>query len=194
MRTIERNVYKFHELPEPIRDKIVSTWRNDDFFHAGDDIRASIDEIALFCGVTFLNWTYDDNTYNYKLSYTCGDSDRSAYRVITDILYNIRHTKYGMKRYYTADYKKSRKSKITVDKDGCSFTGVCYDCYFWDAINELHKPENFFVWSFADFMTFLFDKFFQSAVNEYEYWLSAESIVEEIEANDYEFYGNGELI
>ena len=188
MRTETINIYKFNELPEKTQDKIIESWRENDQPYFADEIEETLKAFEKVLNVKVTDWSYNADDYNFRLSEN-PDGNRPAHRMVDNILSNLPGCIY--RKGYAKD-SKTRTSRIFRETpDDCPWTGVCYDCSFSDAVKELNKPENYFTWDMQTFCEKVFDYLFLSGKAEYQHWLSAECIKEDIEANDYEFTSDG---
>ncbi len=188
MKQVSVNLYRLEELPEKTRSRVINTWRDGDSPYFADEFTETLHtmEKALNCRV--VDWQYDSYSYNYRLTGNDADFTRPAYRIVTDIMGDLLKSS-GRKVYYRNNGKR-RVSRI-IASCYCPFTGVYYDCAFTDAVKELHRPGNFYTWTYQDFCRLVFNNLFDMGVKSYADWLSEDSVREDIEANDYWFTANG---
>lgn len=103
MRTITKNIYQFHELPEDIQNDVIESFRDDMGYHgfAWDDAwRDSLSAIEKELGITIVDWQVSPYNNNYRIA---RDNVKSAMR--------------GRKlKEFNPDYMP---------------TGYCGDCEFW---------------------------------------------------------------
>jgi hypothetical protein len=188
MRIIETAAYTFNELSPEIQVRVVESWRVGDFpYH--DEIKATLNALQNLFGVTVYNWEYGLEYHTFRIGETSNDKI-PAWKVVRDIQLprKVYRRGYGV----GSKYRVSKITRKTIDD--CPFTGVCYDFAYADAVRELHKPSNFFTWTKADFVRYVFDRLFSMAVADYKYFYSEESIREDIRCNDFEFTAEGKLI
>jgi len=197
MKTIEVNLYKFSELPEETKEKVLNNWRNDNYF---DDfyITDANNTFKSFAKLFNINWRNIDYCEPYRNEYSIKLDDNviqlSGQRLSTYIWNNYKNDLFKGKYLYKKPLSgntKSKHSKIQLEHS-CVLTGVCYDDDILAPIYEfLDKPKDN-----INFETLINDCIYSlchSVSSEIEYQNTDEAITETIEANDYDFTEDGNL-
>ena len=186
MRTIEISIYKFSELSDESKRKALDKFEPFVGFIYDD----AHETVKAFCEVFGVkegrhNWLdfntdyIDDNIL-----------ELTGQRLRTYLINNFYSEIYKPKTYYKGVNKK-RKSKIFVNND-CVLTGVCYDHDMLEGIyNFIQKPCEHT--DFKDLIGNAFHDLRKSVEDEASYRYSDEAKIEDIEANDYEFYEDGNI-
>ena len=189
MKTVNLNLYSFDELNESAQEKVIATWRdNEEYFW----ISENSESLEAFCKLFAIE--IKDYDYGYR-NYV-----NSSFNLSLDILEfkntlahkylwnNYKHDIFKPKYYYKNG--KARHSKIQLTND-CVLTGYYIDDQILAPIYDfLEKPDNS---SIEDLLNDCLNNWIGACKKDYEYWLSAESIREEIACNDYIFLANGQL-
>lgn len=199
MRTIEKTVYKFEELPEEAKQKVLEDWIN--FVNEADFLRDDSKSFEKFCEVFNVQWkNYGVDTrtiYQQSFDYDHEILNFSGIRLIKYVWNNYKDSLYSGKYYSKWQGLKliSRKSMILLD-NCCPLTGYCMD-------NEILKPVygvldgkqvNNSNYTYQDMIADCvkaFEKYF--SIN-YNFYCGAEYCAEDSELNNYEYYENGEMI
>ena len=191
MQTITKqiNLYSFNELSDEIKQNVINNWRVNDEYYYGNE---NEDSLNAFCEL--FNIKVKDYDYGYRKYINV------SFNLDNDVL-NLRGLKlykHLINNYYRDLFKpkyyykniKRRFSKIQV-QNVCIMTGYCMDNSILEPIYDfLKKPYN------TDFESLLNDclnNWLIACENDYEYWNSAECIINEIESNDYQFLDNGNI-
>lgn len=190
MKNISITLYSFNELSDNAKENIISTWRyNDEYFWS----KENDESLKEFCNLFNINVTgYDYGYHNYiNAKFNLDDNilELSSQRLATYIWNNYKNALYKGKYY--SKYSKSRNSKIQLSPNDCSLTGYYIDQALIDPIIEfMSKPDGR---SFERLLNDCLDNWLLMCKRDYDYWLSSESIIEDIEFNDYLFLANGNL-
>lgn len=219
MRTIEIKAYLFNELSEEAKEKAVNQSKKNVFTdHIYDDAYQTVKKACKVFGISegLKSWLdfslsgIDENVLNLK-----------GLRLRKWILNNFGDVLYKQK-FYTSigDNKIIKHPCITVHKfdinkgarvsssnfyysriqktNSCVLTGVSYDDDFlnpiYDFIEWKSKPDYNKYEDFENLINSCFQSLSSSIENEVEYRHSYESILEDLQENEYEFTENGERI
>ena len=205
MRTITKNLYSFSELSEQAKQTAIENFRNNDSeflseflyqeahesvkafhnifstkedLHSWLDVRTGhIDDVILELSGQRLA-TYIWNNYGHKLF------KGKYYSLWSKTDRNYKHHKNGY------PVLKKRRSKVMFEHS-CVLTGVCWDNDLLKPIYDfLDKPTDV---SFESLLTDCFDSLRNSLESAAEAQTEDDYIIEEIEANEYEFDEKGNL-
>ena len=198
MRTIERQIFRYDELSEQakevatesMREKISSVRMESDSY----DYRNTLDKIEHIFGVKVYDW--DVNEYNsyfrFEFTHIDEETENEPRLLLRYLNTNVLPCIDNKKRYYSKTAKASRKSRILYNK---SYEYCLTGCWCDDAVDNALNNINQSVkkhFNARDFVESILEGFFEQWRNDYEYSNSDECITEDIEANNYEFYENGE--
>ena len=206
MRTITKNIYTFNELSEEAKEKTIFDYREGttEIFWA-DEILESLKGLFENCSSVELkdyslgeyNSSIDVRFYNEETEEISGK--RAFAWIENNLLCNIRY-KQGIshikERVWTSDCVKSvdRKDGYFLNNAGkikeCPFTGYYADDDFLDSLLKDIREG-------ADLKTAfegLASEYQKIINNEIDYQNSEEYIIEHMEANNYKFDENGEMI
>lgn len=207
MRTIEIKLYKFSELSERAKQKAINNHLNNiDGSHIYDEIKQSVDKLCDLFNLKTGN-QYDDlrhshidddilnlsgvrlykylvnNYWNelFKPKYLkCIDREIKAKQFICKVNTNHKGNKYTML------YSKYLKSS------SCVLTGMCFD-------DDILKPVYDFInlpdknTTFEDLINSI-ENAISKVFRDTEEWISSsEYLIEEIEANEYDFTEDGNI-
>jgi hypothetical protein len=207
MKTIEINLYSFDELGEKAKEKAINNFRNThDNYHIFSEIIDTCKKVAALFGLKFgreyatlLTGHIDDDILNLS-------GERLYKYIVNNYWYDLFTPKYkkhinrelkGKQFIFKSgkDYKGEKYtfiySRNFFDND-CVLTGVCWDYDIlkpvYDFLKKPEKDTNF--QNLIDEIGWAIQKTF----NDCEDWLnSREFIIDEIEANGYEFTEDGEI-
>ena len=193
MKTITKiiNLYSFSELPENIKQKILSNYRTDDYYPSQDDNNSTLKAFQYIFPVTIKNYDYGYRNYiNFSFNLDIEIENLSGLRLRTYIINN--YDWYLFKPKYLSHIKgKPVYSKINFS-DSCTLTG-----YYLD--NEILQPIYYFLLSpdsticFHDIMHSCLHAWIAACDNDYQNWNSDEYITEEINDNEYLFTIDGTI-
>jgi len=188
MKIITRKykVFNFNELKDEAKDRVIEDLRYINVDHSWFDMDEGYNEVAKKYGLKII------------MGEVCFDLDRDNYCYFET--YNHGGKKDYEKGIYIADYKKFvKKAGLKLNKRfedsfviehkhyaGGVGKNFIADNYGYDLKeNELEKLENC--------LESFIDKILKGLKDDYNYLTSRESIIETIEANDYEFLESGKL-
>jgi len=179
MRQETVNIYTFDELSDEAKERARDWYREGEDFgwilkEASDSVKefnkiapVIISDADYYRQYVKVKWDYD--------SYYDGEEDLEGREAWVWL----------KKRGWFAIAKENSDG-------GCTLTGVCYDCPLFDPITEVAKtPQK--VPSLMDLFRECAERWMDMVVEDIEHQSSDESIDENIWANGYEFYGDGEF-
>ena len=167
MRVIEKTVFKFEELEESIQEKVIRDWRiNDEYFwyHENADTLKAIENLF---GIK-VDYSYGDRDSFIKFSGLCIDEDISPVEFFLDI-------------HSLDDWKDINEN--------WKLTGYYMDSCFSPVIELLETG----IGEIEDTIQDVLYEWLGYCQKDFEFWLSEESILEEIQIGEYEFYEDGNL-
>lgn len=169
--TITRNIYKFDELSKETRLKIVESWRHNAEFIWASDWLASL---AGFCErfpIEAKDWQISTYYPSHVTGEYSGDHDSNV----------------------TGERLLDRVKSCGAMLDGnCPFTGYCGDENLLDPLRAyLKAPDDS---TLESLLQACLDSWLAGYIADLEHWESFEGIRDDINANDYEFYGNGDMV
>ena len=198
MRTIERQIFRYDELSaqaqqvaiESMRERISSMIMESDSY----DYRNTLDKIEQIFGVNIYDWSVNEYNFYFRFEFTHIDEEtenepRLLFRYLNKYILPCIDNKI---RYYSKTARVSRRSRILSSKRYFyCLTGCWCDEAVDNALNNINQSvkKHF---NARDFVESILEGFFEQWRNDYEYSNSDECITEDIEANNYEFYENGE--
>ena len=193
MKSINLKLYSFNELPENVQNRIVENWRNDDQYFWQDE---NYNSLKAFCNIFQIRIKDYDYGYRNYINAAIDIDDEiltlSGLRLAKYIWNNYKKHLFKGKYYsiHANGKYKTRHSRIMIESD-CILTGYCIDHALIDPLLEfLNKPDNR---DFERLLNDCLDNFIIMCSRDYNYWLSRECIVEDIDCNDYTFLINGEI-
>ena len=198
MKTIERKIYHYDELSEQAQHVAIESMReriSDIRIESdSDDYRNTLEMIERIFRVNIYDWNVDEYNSYFRFDFVGIDEDmENEPRLLLRYLNtNVLPCIDNQKRYYSKTAKASRKSRILYNKsyEYC-LTGCWCDNAIDNALNNIKQSvKNKF--NAREFVNSILEGFFKQWRNDYEYSNSDECIEEDIEANNYEFYENGE--
>ena len=198
MRTIERKIYRYDELSEQAKEVAIESMRDrisDIRIESdSDDYRNTLEMIERIFRVNIYDWRVDEYNSYFRFNFVGVDDDiENEPRLLLRYLNtNVLPCIDNQKRYYSKTARVSRRSRILSNKsyDYC-LTGCWCDDAVDNALNNINQSvkKHF---NAREFVNSILKGFFEQWRNDYEYSNSDECIAEDIEANNYEFYENGE--
>lgn len=217
MRTITTNVYQFDELSEMAKQSAIEKYRNTDYDYSFyyDELKDSIKAMCEVFNIKTGNRSWsdlnfgniDDNIlqlagvrlYKYIMNNYYSDLFKPKYLKHGE-LSAIKKPSLPMKKQslITSDCSNKRLYSISyysnINKDNsCVLTGVCYDMDILDPVyNFLRNTDK--GTNFKDLFNSI-EHAISKAFECIDEWVNSdEFIIEEIQANNYEFTENGQLI
>ena len=198
MRTIERKIFRYDELSEQaqqvaiesMREGISSVRMESDSY----DYRNTLDKIENIFGVKVYDWSVDESNFYFRFKFTNieEETENEPRLLLRYLNTNVLPCIDNKKRYYSKTVKAARKSRILYNKsyEYC-LTGCWCDYAVDNALNNIKQSIKDKI-NAREFVSSILEGFFKQWQNDCEYSNSDECIAEDIEANDYEFYENGE--
>ena len=209
MRTITTTIYAFNELSDDAKKQAIKNYRNkgyDNSFYFDEiisSVKKMVDLFNLKTGNRYSDLRFshiDDDIlqlsgvrlYKYILNNYGNDLFKPAY--IKTIARKVYWRQFAIKHYET--YKKEPRTSIysRIKKhNDCVLTGVCYDNEILGPVYQfLKKPDQ--KTTFEDLLNDI-ESAISKTFNDCEEWINSdEFITDTIEANDYEFTEDGEII
>lgn len=198
MRTIEHQIFRYDELSdqaqkvaiESMKDEISNVRIESDSY----EYRNTLDKIEHIFGVKVYDWNVNEYNPYFRFEFTNieEDTENEPRLLLRYLNTNVLPYIDNKKRYYSKTSRASRKSRILCNNsyDYC-LTGCWCDSAIDNALNNIKQSvkEHF---NARKFVNSILEGFFEQWRSDYEYACSDECIAEDIEANNYEFYENGE--
>jgi len=176
-KIMEIKVYKFNELEDEAKDKVLNHFRSCDLHCWTDENMDSLKAYADFMG--------------FKIgSYNLGDSQGYVNVIFPSEDIDIMKLK-GVRlwKYIIASWDLQ---PLDVFIKTCPFTGYCMDETLLDNLRDfLKKPDTSS--TFKSICNDAIDAFINEYAKEVEYAYSDEALIEVIEVNDYDFTVDGKL-
>jgi len=210
METKSYNVYKYSELSDDAKESAIEQFRTDMDYPWNTENVATLDAFCDIFGITCNDWSYG-GCNSYINANTMPGFDYSEVEEFTGIrllkyIYNNYYSDLVSAKQYWATFKegkiehkncvgtnsKHRKSKISVDKYPCVFTGYCMD-------NEITGPIFDFLdnpcdnTTIEDLLQNCLESWVSACNSDYEACFEEDYIVDMIEANDYDFTAEGKI-
>lgn len=205
MKEITVKVYKFNELDERAKEKVVERWQSRcDFADPySSEYEATLKKFERIMGIEIRNWSVDSCRYDYRVVFDLvtlipngdyrevdGDEIHGKYLwryIMNNVWYNMFPSKkfYDVNAGYDREKKRWNKQRfswvIREDWKDCVLTGMCYDYDILKPIADyLSKPYND-NYTLRDLVEDCLDNFFTAWRNEIEYDNSYEGVSEWIE-------------
>lgn len=195
MRTETRTItiYKFDELSEEAKEKVVGELREDEMRDFLDELVDCMKSAMNTMGITIKNYSIDIDGSGYIDLLVCDDGLEGikAYKYITNDLFEY----VNKKKFYYKGWEKRRKSNLDSKDwmDNCPFSGMCCDYAVKNAwvnwCSELRKGNSPTV---CDFLHELEYQYLHEIANAYHSF-DKDDARELAEANDYEFLEDGTI-
>lgn len=189
MRTIEKNIYTYNELPtQKAKDKALQAYQEGYEFFGGDEALETIKK-----GLEHFNFKLVDYSIDWSGMYS-----PSWFRIEDNNEHDYDSDEYDLEGVALADYLKNDTYFCKYEKKicgtfeaNCPFTGVCYDESFLDPMKKfIASPRNL---TFKELMKECVDEVLKDCKAEYEYTNEEDYFIEECKCNDYEFYEDGSM-
>lgn len=177
MRQVTTTVYNLNELSADVRQKVIKNWRDDDcVFLGGEEIVESLKGFCDYFSLKLDDYALGGRGDYLKISPKNDIEDMGGARLLKWIEENIGDI-----------------PKIIEDIEHCRFTGACYDFDIaMPMLQFLKNPSEYT--TFGDIISDCGNACLELYRKEIDYWHSDEAIIDEIDANDYEFTESGDLI
>jgi hypothetical protein len=175
MEIVEIQVYDFDELAESVQRDIVNKWRVGDDFPFFHDWESSI--------YAFFN-AFDCIRLNYFSWAGCHNYNRVRFDIGEDLqdISGIRLHKYLLNNY----------DDLLEKWDTCELTGFTGDISCLEPIAKfMQKPDQ--NTTFEELINDCFHSWCNGVQSDYDYWLSEDSIIEDITANMHQFTEEGDV-
>lgn len=194
MQTVTKtfNVYDFNELSDRAKDTAYYQWVSSADYDGNCNID-TLKEFERLFNVKAYDWQYNECMYNYRFrtSYDNGIDELSGERLYKFIINNYYKYLFKPKTYYSEDYNKSRKSRISIQKNSM-LAGLYADDEILDPIYAfLKRPDK--KTTFYGLINKCLDSFFDYCKKDYEWSISKERFDEECREMGHLFYENGEM-
>lgn len=195
MRTITKNVYTFDELSEDAKKKAIEAYKINADYPWNKENRDSLEAFCKLFNVKASDWSYGGYSTPYiilKDFYLDEDLEWRGEDLKQYLLDNYKNDLWKPK-YLGQDENKNPIYSKTEKENSCVFTGYCID-------DDILKPIYYFIEkpndtsSLEDLMQNCLNSWVNSAHDDYEAYFSDESMVDEIKANEREFYESGEML
>jgi hypothetical protein len=217
MKTIQINTYKFSELSEEAKQNAIEEYRsnNTEYFWACEN-RQSLEKFADIFPITVKDWSYGGRGEGVYFKFNTDDNieELSGQRLALYLWNNYKNDIYSKKYHYVKSHNKinhkrvkselikkgsnaglyhnSYYSAIFIETYNCPLTGYCIDNSLLDEIWKfIDKPDSR---NFRDLLEDCFNEWVKDCNADVDYQNSDECITETIEANDYDFDEEGNLI
>jgi len=215
MRTIIKNVYTYSELSDEAKQRALESYRANDYQHEyawSDEYRNTMEAFCNLFPVRVNNWQISSYSYSFiDHDFTGDDSEKelTGLALAKHLLYHYEDALYQGKYYGHLSNKEKdgtliekspthpagvrhvkRHSKVI--KEPRSLTGYCAD---GDIMAPLYKAlDGKYSGTFDDLLGDCFDSFKDSWINDMEYQDSDEYIADHLDANNYEFDQDGNIV
>lgn len=198
MRSVEITLYSITELSQSARMKAISYYRLhfQDLSHIHHEAFESVKAFRDCFDIKFKRFSFEEPFHN---DFSCSISPDvlrlSGPRLSAYIWNNYKHFLFLRKMYSKSYFKKGednitylkRYSNIALDDSG-TLTGTVYDNILLQPIYDHFKnPED----NFYQLIAKCFNEICKNVNEEYEACSQDAFILDEIAANDYEFYADG---
>lgn len=194
MKEFKITLYKFEELPDDVRKKIVDAKCFDVMYDVMEfhdtELRDTLKKFEEIFGISvsyevgYCNHSYSfsfdeavyQNDWRDDFEYEISANDvkgKLLLRYLNGKYYDIRSRKYFSTRGYYDENKKYhykfRYSRVMWEEGNCPLTGVCYDCDILDPIWKWHKNPDWNL-SLYDLIDKCLENFFKDWQSEYDYY------------------------
>jgi len=207
MRTVRTKIYKFEELKKESQQIAIDHYRNNylnnDFIY--DDAYDTVKEFNSVFNTkegrnswldVYTNHINDEilELKGFRLQkYIWNNYKNQLFKGKYYSLWSKKDISY---KYHKEGYPvlKVRYSKV-LKQSSCVLTGMCYDDDMLQPIYDFLEKRDFSncTITFYHLLNDCFDELRKSIENEIDYRNTDDAIIEEIEANDYEFTESGKL-
>tara|TARA_R100000008_G_C3576039_1_gene165338 strand:- start:953 stop:1540 length:588 start_codon:yes stop_codon:yes gene_type:complete len=195
MRVEHQIILKFSELSEEAKQKAHENYITKGMIDFDiEENRKSLNEFEKYFPIKIKDWEYGyRNFINWEMDYLDNEIlELKGNRLRTYLINNYMDGLEKPKTYYSKNYKKKRKSKIQKSID-CPFTGFYLDNEILQPIfNFIKNPDKY--QDLESIMNDCLNEWISICNANIEYQESSEYFEEMVEANEYEFLENGDLI
>lgn len=204
MRTIRTKIYSFNELSKESQANAIENYRNNNLDHdfiyneAYDSVKAFNELFNTKEGRNSWLNVYTDHINDEILELTGLRLQKYilnnfGYKLFKGKYYSLWSKKEKSFKYHKEGFPvlKQRYSRVIKNETSCVLTGVCYDDDILQPIYDFLELRSFDSTNFYHLLNNCFDSLKKSIDNEINYRNTDECIIEEIEANEYEFLKDG---
>ena len=223
MQQVQVNIYKFNELPEDVKEKVLDNWRNNTEEHDWSD--GWVDSLKEFCRVTGIDlkdysigpYSYSSIDWNFSLDeieLTELKGLRLRTWLINNWLYRFGEKKYigSLPGYYDKIpfiHNMIKWTKLTSGPNKDKYYGSKYfnlfteynDCPLTGVCSDMDLIQSILDFiktpkdniSLDDIIEDCMNSFITGFNSDMEYQDSDEYIIETIEANEYDFTIDGKI-
>ena len=173
METVEIQVYDFDELAESVQRDIVNKWRVGDEFHCFDEWESLL--YAFF------------NTFDcIRLK----DFSWSGWGNYNHVRFDIGEDLQDIKGIRLYKYLSNNYGDLLEKGDTCELTGFTGDISCLEPIAKfMQKPDQ--NTTFEELINDCFHSWCNGVQSDFDYWLSEDSIIEDITSNMHQFTEKG---
>lgn len=184
MKTIEVKLYKFDELSEEAKQRVINDFLfSDREFFWGEEGLETIKQGLDFFGFSLGNYSIDFSSANRSYVHFSGSFDFYA-----EDFSGVRLWKYLMKNYIFESARHNKRGE-SILRGNCPFTGYCLDENFLDPIRKfIERPTNI---SFKELMEKCVYEALKGIEQDYDYQNSEEFAIEEITNDDLDYLEDG---
>lgn len=202
MRIIEKTVYKFSELSDDARQRVIGDWRQHDEFFDGDEIVDTLRAFERNLPVSLGNWSLGRRGAGIpytvpSFSEDYGTGEDCTVRGVRLWKYLINNQHHMVKNPYVRPgelYSKENPGFLDIRTNDCPLTGVCWDHDALDPLIAFLRDPSTFDGNWHELVGECLAGIESAYDRALEDWHSEERIIEDIENGDYEFYENGDLL
>jgi len=173
METVEIQIFEIHELTENVRNNVIYNWRAGDDWYWWNEWE---DVLTAF----FNHFSNETLLSNYEWA----EHHRSK------VSFSVSEELSEMKGVRLFKYLANNHGELVKEWENCPLTGFGGDYDILQPISEFMKRPSLYM-TFEDLMRECFEAWSLAVQKDYEYWLSEESILEDISTNDVKFTASG---
>lgn len=200
MRTIEQTVYSVEELSGKARERAYSNWLQGFEYFWSEENKESLEEFQKYFPVNVTNWEYGYRNYiDFSLTSKAEEYDNLSFKRlygVVNTLYqsSLKGKYYSKGQWVNGKYTyKHRYSKAVKQHCNCNLTGYWIDDSLLEPIRKwLANPCK--TDTFTDIMADALNEWVNDCEKDFEYAQSEEAFESDCEANNWEFYENGEMV
>ena len=173
METVEIQIFDIHELPENVRNNVIYNWRVDEDWYWWNEWENVL--------TAFFNHFSNETLL---VDYEWAEHHRSK------VSFSVSEELLEMKGVRLFKYLANNHGELVNEWENCPLTGFGGDYDILRPISEFMKHPSPCT-TFEDLIRECFEAWSLAVQKDYEYWLSEESILEDISTNDVKFTANG---